>query len=123
MPMPRWVARVNKRVFNPLEIKRGRRPVLTHVGRSSGRTYRTPMDAHHVDDGFIFILVYGSGSDWVRNVMAAGTARLDIRGEEFELVSPRLITEDEAWRQLPAGTKPIPGFLGVTEYLQLDIGT
>ncbi len=77
MPMPRWVARINKRVFNPMELRRGVRPVLTHVGRSSGKTYRTPLDAHLIEGGYIFIVMYGSDSDWVQNVLAAGAATLE----------------------------------------------
>lgn len=64
MPMPKWLTHVNKRVFNPGAIARGKRPVLTHIGRTSGTTYRTPLDAHPVDGGYLFILVYGSRSDW-----------------------------------------------------------
>ncbi|MFV1960890.1 MAG: nitroreductase family deazaflavin-dependent oxidoreductase [Acidimicrobiia bacterium] len=121
MPMPMWVAMVNKRVFNPLELKRGVRPVLTHVGRSSGQTYRTPLDAHLVDGGYVFIVMYGSDSDWVRNVLAAGTATLEIEGDDFELLSPRLVSKEVAWQLLPATTKAPPDFLRVTEYLQLDV--
>jgi len=62
MPMPRWWTHLNKRVFNPMELRRSRRPVLTHVGRSSGTTYRTPLDAQPVDGGYGFILVHGSRS-------------------------------------------------------------
>ena len=45
MPLPRWLAHINKRVFNPMEVRRGARPVLIHrqiVGEdlpdSSGRS-------------------------------------------------------------------------------------
>ncbi len=120
MPVPMWVAEVNKRVFNRLELKRGVRPVIGHTGRSSGKPYRTPLDAHAVEGGFIFICMYGSESDWVQNVLAAETATLEARGETYELTNPRLITKDEAWRQLPATTKAPPDFLRVTEYLQMD---
>lgn len=120
MPVPKWVAKLNKRVFNPREIGRGRRPVLHHVGRSSGETFRTPLDAHPVDSGYIFILMYGSDSDWVKNVLAAGSANLHIDGTEIQLTSPRLVTEKEAWRLLPEATKAPPGFMRVTEYLQMD---
>lgn len=51
MPVPEVAGQVNKRVFNPLELRLGVRPVLTHVGRTSGTTYRTPLDAHPVDGG------------------------------------------------------------------------
>jgi deazaflavin-dependent oxidoreductase (nitroreductase family) len=121
MPLPMWVARVNKRVFNPLELKRGVRPVLRHTGRSSGKTHRTPLDAHPVNGGYVFIVMYGSDSDWVRNVLAAGTATLEIDDDEIELLSPRLVSKEVAWQLLPATTKAPPDYLRVTEYLQMDV--
>ncbi|MCP4305899.1 MAG: nitroreductase family deazaflavin-dependent oxidoreductase [bacterium] len=121
MPMPLWFGHVNKRLFNRSVIKKGTRPVLTHVGRSSGTVYQTPLDAHQVEDGYIFILVYGSRSDWVQNILAAGNATLTVDDEEHELVTPRVITKEEAWPLMPAGTKQPPGLLNVTEFLQMDI--
>jgi len=120
MPMPRWWTQINKRVFNPVELRRGVRPVLTHVGRTSGATYRTPLDAHPVDGGYVFILVYGSQSDWVRNCLAAGSARLSVGGDEIELTAPRVITEDEAWQVMADDVKRPPGLLRITEYLRMD---
>jgi len=84
-------------------------------------TYHTPLDAHRVDNGFIFILMYGSGSDWVQNVLASPTASLNVGGEEFALVSPRVVTKDAAWQRLPSTTKAPADFLNVTEYLEMDI--
>ena len=121
MPMPLWWGHVNKKVFNPLEIKRGDRPVLTHVGRSSGTTYRTPLDAHQVDNGYVFILVYGSRSDWVKNVMASRSAELTIDGDEVKLGSPRLLTAEEAWQRLPETVKQPPSFLKIDEYLLMEL--
>ena len=120
MPIPKFVALVNRRIFNPAELKRGVRPVLTHVGRSSGKTYRTPLDAHRIEGGYIFIMMYGSDSDWVLNILASGAAKLVVGGDEFALVSPRLISKDEAWHLLSEMTKEPPNFLKVTEYLQMD---
>jgi deazaflavin-dependent oxidoreductase (nitroreductase family) len=120
MPLPTWLAQVNKRLFNPLEIRRGVRPVLIHVGRSSGYTHRTPLDAHRGESGYIFIVMYGSDSDWVQNVLAAGSATLAIDGDEFTLHAPRLIPKEEAWTLLPMPIKAPPGFLKVTEYLHMD---
>jgi deazaflavin-dependent oxidoreductase (nitroreductase family) len=121
MPMPLWWGQINKRVFNKMALKRGDWPVLTHVGRSSGKVYRTPLEVHPVDDGYMFILMYGSGSDWVKNVLAAGTASLEIDGEEIKLVSPRLVPEDVAWQRLPVDTKAPPKVLRVSEFLQVDV--
>jgi len=120
MPMPLWWGHVNKRIFNPRELRKGQRPVIEHVGRSSGKPYRTPLDAHEVEGGFIFILVYGSGSDWVQNTLAAGNAQLTKDGKQFELTNPRIVDTDAAWSQLPPDTGAPPGFLNVGEYLQMD---
>lgn len=120
MPLPRFIAEINRRVFNKREIKKGKRPVITHVGRSSGKAYQTPLDAHPVDNGFIFILMYGSDSDWVKNVLAASSASLNYKGEHIELTSPRLIAEGGAWNLMPAPVDKPPGLLNVTEFLQMD---
>lgn len=121
MPIPRWVAKMNKKVLNPREVNKGVRPVLTHVGRTSGNTYQTPLDAHAVDGGYIFIANYGPDSDWVRNILAAGSASLKVDGQDYELTNPRLIGKDEAWEQLASTTaKEPPGFLNVTDYLWMD---
>jgi deazaflavin-dependent oxidoreductase (nitroreductase family) len=121
VPMPRWWGQINKRVFNPRELRQGVRPVLTHTGRTSGKTYRTPLDAHPIEGGYVFILVYGSESDWVRNVTAAGRARLVIGGAEVELTRPRLIDEGEAWQAIGDTAKRPPRLLRITEYLRMDL--
>ena len=121
MPMPRWLARLNRRVLNPSELERSTRPVLTHVGRISGETYRTPLDAHRVEGGYLFVLVYGSDADWVRNVLAAGHARLTIGEETIELTAPRIVDEDEARQALPDTARRPPRLLGINEYLRMDL--
>lgn len=119
--MPRWWTRINKRVFNPLELRRGERPVLTHVGRASGATYRTPLDAHPVEGGFVFVLVYGARSDWVRNVLADGRAKLLRDGRELELTAPRLIDGEEAWAAIGDAAKRPPRLLRIDQFLRMDV--
>ncbi|MDH3680213.1 MAG: nitroreductase family deazaflavin-dependent oxidoreductase [Acidimicrobiia bacterium] len=119
MPMPLWWGQINKRVFNPRAVRSGKWQVIHHVGRSSGRSYRTPLEAHEVDNGFMFTLVYGSRSDWVRNVMAAGAAKLDVDGNTVDLVEPQVVGAEEAFARLPAGTKRPPGFLRIGEFLMM----
>lgn len=120
MRMPRWWGRVNRTVFNPRELARGERPVLTHVGRVTGTVHRTPLDAYPVDGGYLFTLVYGSGSDWVRNVLAAGHAELSVDGTTVRLTAPRLVGLDEADQAL--GTPGRRRWLRVQEHLRMDTG-
>ncbi len=95
--------------------------MLIHTGRSSGKTYQTPLDAHPVEGGYLFLPMYGPRTDWVRNVPAAGTARLRTKGREVELASPRLVNQDEARRLLPPTTKIPPGTSAVLGILRMDV--
>lgn len=121
MPMPKWWGQINKRVFNPRAVASGKWPVLTHTGRTSGETYRTPLDAHPVEGGYVFVLVYGSRSDWVRNVLTAGGARLQVDGREVELTAPRLVGEAEAFQALSDEVARPPKLLRITEFLRMDL--
>jgi deazaflavin-dependent oxidoreductase (nitroreductase family) len=121
MPMPLWWGKINKRLFNPLALKNGKWDVITHAGRSSGRAYRTPLDATEVDGTFIFIVVYGSKADWVQNVLASGSATLETGGEIVELDAPRLIPGEVARSMIRGRVTLPPRFLKVNEYLQMDV--
>ncbi len=121
MPLPRWLAQVNKRTFNRWELKRGKRPVLIHQGRRSGNTHETPLDAHEVEGGFIFIANYGTRSDWVRNILASGRATLRLPDRAVELTRPRIISGKEAWKQMPPDAEPLPGYLNIDDYLRMDL--
>lgn len=120
IPLPEWLAKFNKRVFNPIEIRRGARPVLTHVGRTSGKLHQTPLDAHPVPGGWIFIVMYGPDSDWVQNVLAAGSAALQVGGRKVDLVNPELFHGPEAQRLLAASAKLPAAFLRVDYFLRVD---
>ncbi|HEY5889494.1 MAG TPA: nitroreductase family deazaflavin-dependent oxidoreductase [Acidimicrobiia bacterium] len=120
MPMPIWWGKINKHVFNPMALKGDKWSVINHVGRRSGTRYRTPLEAHPVDGGFVFIMVYGPKTDWARNALAAGSAELEFKGERYLLESPRLISRDEAFTLLPETTSRPPGFLNITDYLVME---
>lgn len=113
MTLPRWLARANRRFVNPRQVDKGKWPVLVHEGRRSGQVYRTPIEAHPADDGYVFLMNYGVSSDWAQNILAAGEAVLVIDGEHVALDTPRVIPVDEAWEILPDTTKRPPSFVGI----------
>lgn len=98
MPIPRWVARANRVGFN--RLSRHVAPwlpgfgVVVHTGRRSGRTYRTPVNVFRSADGYLIALTYGSDSDWVKNVLAAGGTELRTRGRRVRVGSPRLYHDE-----------------------------
>ncbi|OBK20921.1 peptidase [Mycobacterium sp. 1245499.0] len=99
MRVPRAVAKFNRRVTNP--AARSIAPwlpglcTLEHVGRKSGRRYRTPLLVFPTPDGVVVLIGYGLHSDWVKNVLAGGQAVLHRRGSSIALVNPRLVSKAE----------------------------
>ncbi len=121
MPMPLWWGQVNKRLFNPKALVNGKWDVIHHVGRTSGKAYRTPLGSWEVDGTRVFVLVYGSRSDWVQNVIASGEARLETDAHVEELGSPRIVPGSSIRERLSDVYSLPPKFLRVEEYLQMDI--
>ena len=119
MPYPRWLAKINKRFFNPKQIRKGEYPVVTHVGRRSGKTYQTPLDAYPTESGYVLVARYGPKSDWVRNILAAGTASLRVDGEEHRLDSPRLVNQEKALDVL-VSEEPPANFTRAADFLLMD---
>ena len=119
MPYPRWLAKINKRVINPRQIRKGDYPVVSHVGRTSGRSYETPLDAYPTWTGYVLVARYGPESDWVRNIMAAETATLRIEGEEHALDMPRLVSQEDALDVL-ISEEPPGDFTKAEDFLLMD---
>ncbi|MFE3194081.1 nitroreductase family deazaflavin-dependent oxidoreductase [Nocardia sp. NPDC059240] len=100
MPMPRWVAQTNK--FGLNQVTRFLAPwlpgwgLVVHRGRKSGRTFTTPLWVFRRGDDFVIALTYGSKSDWVRNVEAAGSFELVHLGRRHELTNPRVYHDPRA---------------------------
>jgi deazaflavin-dependent oxidoreductase (nitroreductase family) len=120
MPIPHAVASFNKRVTNHVTAPfAGHLPgfaVVVHRGRSSGRTYRTPVNAFRHGDDYVFVMTYGRDVDWVRNVEAAGTCDIETRGRTVHLVEPRRVT-DATRGLVPRAVRPILRSIDVDEFM------
>jgi deazaflavin-dependent oxidoreductase (nitroreductase family) len=119
------LARFNRRVPNRLiGMIAGRRlsPVafVFHVGRRSGRRYRTPVLPFPLPDGYLVSLPYGPNRDWVRNVLAAGGCTLRRNGRQVELANPRMLTAGAAAPLLPAPVRPALRALPRIRFLRLS---
>jgi len=87
-PVTNAVRVFNKYVLNPAMLNLAGRKhwyaaLIRHTGRRSGKHYATPVVADRFADGFILPLPYGTGVDWLRNVLAAGRATVRVGGENF----------------------------------------
>ena len=70
--------------------------VVRHVGRTSGQAYQTPVVVARHDDTFLIALPYGERTDWLKNVLAAGSAAIVADGRSYEVDRPAVIPMTEA---------------------------
>ena len=122
MPLPRRLAHFNRHVTNrltrPIAARAPGFAIVTHVGRRSGRRYRTPVNLFRHRHRYVFALTYGKDSDWVRNVVAAGGCTIETRGQTVELTAPELFT-DPTRAAVPMPARWVLGLINVDDFLAL----
>jgi deazaflavin-dependent oxidoreductase (nitroreductase family) len=123
MPLPKRLARFNRLVTNrglgPVARRLPGFAIVSHVGRRSGRVYRTPVNLYRAEGRYVIALTYGSDSQWVLNVLAAGAVDLETRGQRLHLVGPEVI--HDAQRSLvPTSVRQILRLVNVSEFMLLQ---
>jgi deazaflavin-dependent oxidoreductase (nitroreductase family) len=120
----RWLAKINIVFTNRITgLFAGWIPgfgILTHVGRKSGKVYRTPVNVFRAPNGFIIALTYSSQSEWVKNVLAAGGCELQTRGKKYQLSTPNIV-RDPTRRRFPFPVRIVLKIIGADEYMELSI--
>jgi deazaflavin-dependent oxidoreductase (nitroreductase family) len=119
----RWVAAFNLAVTNRITSRFADRlpgfGILTHVGRKSGRVYRTPVNVFRAPEGFLIALTYGRESEWVKNVLAAGGCELETRGVSHQLFAPTIV-HDPTRRRFPLPVRIVLRLIGANDFMQLS---
>jgi deazaflavin-dependent oxidoreductase (nitroreductase family) len=118
------VRRFNRAVTNPRVLRSAGSPgasasVIRHRGRVSGRVYETPVGPFAVGDGFVIALPYGPDADWVRNVLAHGSATLVHEGHTEPVHQPEVVATAEVVRKLPSSQQRTLRLFGVDQCLRL----
>jgi deazaflavin-dependent oxidoreductase (nitroreductase family) len=116
--------RVLGRTMRPLAIRSAGGPgasasVISHVGRSSGRAYSTPVAAVPVDDGFLVALPYGRRADWLKNVLAGGSATIGHDGGTYEVDRPEIIAISSVEDRFSPADQRAHRLFGVDECVRL----
>lgn len=111
--------RLNRDHLNPRQRSAGSAgsdtAVVHHTGRRSGRTYETPVDAVPTPDGFVVGMVYGPGTDWVRNLLAGGLASVVHDGIEHPVHAAEVVAVDAVADLFTAGQLRAMKVFGVRE--------
>jgi deazaflavin-dependent oxidoreductase (nitroreductase family) len=124
MHLPRRLARINRRVVNPIQRRyAGAIPghgIVEHTGRRTGHAYRTPVLVFAAPGGFAMLVGYGLHSDWVQNVLAAQGGRLRHRRVDYTLARPRLLHGPDSYAELPRRIGRVARLLRVEGVLRVD---
>jgi deazaflavin-dependent oxidoreductase (nitroreductase family) len=119
----RWLAKINIDFTNRItSLFAGWLPgfgILTHVGRKSGKVYRTPVNVFRASNGFIIALTYSSQSEWVKNVLAAGSCDLKTRGKKYQLSTLRVV-RDPSRQRFPIPVRTVLRVVGADEFMELS---
>lgn len=96
MPMlfPAWLDRLQMKYMNPV-MRRAARflptfVVINHRGRKSGKPYRTVVNAYRKGNLVAILLGHGK-ADWVKNLLAAGEADVQVRNRDVHLTNLRVL--------------------------------
>jgi deazaflavin-dependent oxidoreductase (nitroreductase family) len=93
--------------------------IVRHVGRRSGTPYETPVGAGATEDGFVIGLPYAIKPDWVKNVLAAGSAVIVHEGHQDEVGDLEVVEAGAAGRYFSPGERRVQRMYGVRDFLLL----
>ena len=123
-PVLNRVRRYARDVGNPRQLRSAGTPgahasVLRHTGRMSGKHYQTPVTARWTVDGFVIALPYGPNTDWLKNVLANGSATVVYDGGSYLCDEPKVISRAEAAGDFSARERRTLRLMGIDECLRL----
>ena len=112
----------NKNVYNHFSLTfAGWRiyAVITHIGRRSGKVYKTPVVAHPMPDGFITPLPYGADTDWCRNVLAKGGCTIRWHNVDYPVINPQVVDAQSVIHFVPAFSQLVYRPFHIKQFLKV----
>jgi deazaflavin-dependent oxidoreductase (nitroreductase family) len=124
MPLSHTIARTNRYWINPVARTIGPRippfMLVHHTGRKSGREFTTPVWAFRRPGGFIIVLTYGPRTDWLRNLLAAGSCSATYANQTWRLTNPEVRHGDPNDQPLPWFVRAAVKAIGVDDFLYVS---
>jgi deazaflavin-dependent oxidoreductase (nitroreductase family) len=118
------VFKLQRAISNPMTMKTAGTAgstysVIRHRGRKSGRDYETPVGIVAAGDGFLVALPYGSQTNWVRNVLASGSAGVVHDGRTWAVNRPEVVPLRDVKTAFSASDRRAFRLFGVHECLRV----
>jgi deazaflavin-dependent oxidoreductase (nitroreductase family) len=120
----RPIIAMSKRFMNPAQMRTAGTPgayagIVRHRGRVSGTEYETPIGIVADGGSFLVALPYGTRAQWLRNVLAAGSATLVHEGATYRVDAPELVPMASVVRHFSASDQQGFRVLRVDQALRL----
>lgn len=64
-------------------------------------------------------MTFGEGVDWLKNVLAAGRATIETRGETWEVVDPAVVDRETVQPLLAGRVRVLFALAGIERYLKI----
>jgi deazaflavin-dependent oxidoreductase (nitroreductase family) len=93
--------------------------VLEHRGRRSGKVFHTPVVVRPTSDGFVVPMPWGVGTDWYRNVRAAGQAVIRWNGRVYPVDRPEVLDAEAAGASFSPSQRAGMTRFGIRQVLHL----
>ncbi|MBV8928691.1 MAG: nitroreductase family deazaflavin-dependent oxidoreductase [Mycobacteriaceae bacterium] len=111
MRLPQWLAEFNRYFTNPVQrLWAGFVPamgIIEHVGRKSGKQFRTPVNVFPTEDGLAILLTYGPNRDWVKNLNSANGGQIKRYGRTVTYKNPRIVPKAQAAQSVKGRWRPL----------------
>jgi deazaflavin-dependent oxidoreductase (nitroreductase family) len=119
---------LSKRFMNPQQMRTAGTPgayasIIRHRGRTSGTAYQTPVGVVADGDSYLIALPYGTRAQWLRNVLAAGSAELVHEGTTVQVDHPELVPMASVAEHFTSSDQGMFKALRVDQALRLQAAT
>jgi len=94
--------------------------VLRHRGRRTGREYAVPVAIRVSDEAFVIALPFGERTQWVRNVLDAGSCTIRWRAADHPATDPIIIGVEQAAPAFSPSQRWILRRAGVSRFIHLS---
>lgn len=95
--------------------------ILEHLARKSGHVYSIPMVARRTPTGFVIPMAFGDQTDWVRNVLAAGTCSIVWKGHRYEADQAEAIDREQAGDAFSGFQRRALPLIGIERFVRVRV--
>jgi deazaflavin-dependent oxidoreductase (nitroreductase family) len=93
--------------------------MLHHTGRSTGKSYDSPVQAYRTDGGFVVGYAYSDNPGWAKNLLAVGHGQMTRACKQYAITNPRHLGT-EGLDLLPAAVAAMMRGIGIEDFLRFD---